>query len=195
MTISTADIQWLRQETGVGMMEAKKVLTAAHGDRAAAMTALREAGHKLAAAKSARTAKEGVIGSYVHPNRKVAAIVSLACETDFVARTDDLIELAHDLAIHVAAMAPRYLAPADVPAEVVAEEERIYREQLKSEGKPEKIWDKIVAGKIEKFYADNCLLKQSFVKDDTQTIEARVTVAVTKLGENIRINSFARLAV
>jgi elongation factor Ts len=195
MAISTEDIQWLRQETGVGMMDAKKALEAVNGDRQAAVEAMRKRGAKVAASKSERAVKEGVVGSYVHANNKVAALVAVACETDFVSRTDDFQTLGHDLALHVAAANPKYLSPEQVPAEVLAKEEEIYREQLKAEGKPEAMWDKILPGKVAKFYAETCFLKQPFVKDDSLTIEQVVQGAVAKLGENIVITGFSRLSV
>lgn len=195
MAISTEDIQWLRQETGVGMMDAKKALEAVNGDRQAAVEAMRKRGAKVAASKSERAVKEGVVGSYVHANNKVAALVAVACETDFVSRTDDFQTLGHDLALHVAAANPKYLSPEQVPAEVLAKEEEIYREQLKAEGKPEAMWDKILPGKVAKFYAESCFLKQPFVKDDSLTIEQVVQGAVAKLGENIVITGFSRLSV
>lgn len=193
--ISTQDIQALRQETGVGMMEAKKALAAAAGDRKLAIEALRKAGKKIAAAKSARQVKEGTVGWYIHANNKVAALVALACETDFVARTEDFKNLAHDLAIHIAAANPIYLQASDVPANIVAKEEEVYRAQLQSEGKPEKMWDKILPGKLQKYFAESCLLEQPFVKDDAITVKQLLETAVTKLGENIQITSFSRLIV
>lgn len=193
--ITTADIQNLRQQTGVGMLEAKKALTAADGDMTLALDNLRKAGKKVAAAKSARTVKEGVVGSYVHANGKVAALVAVACETDFVARTKEFQDLVHDIALHIAAANPIYLQPDDVPAAVLDKEREIYHEQLKAEGKPEKMWEKIVAGKVQKFYTETCLLHQPFVKDDQQTIGEVIQAAVAKLGENIVITSFARLTV
>ncbi len=194
-TISTADIQALRQQTGVGMLEAKKALVAADGDAAKAIENLRKSGKKLAAAKSERTVKEGVVGTYVHANHKVAAMVAVGCETDFVARTDGFKELAHDLALHIAAANPLYLQPSDIPASVLEKEQEIYREQLKAEGKPEKMWDTIIKGKVEKFYAETCLLDQVFVKDDSKSINDLLQGAIAKLGENIVITSFSRLTI
>jgi elongation factor Ts len=195
MAIDTKQIQTLREETGVGMMDAKRALEAAGGDMRKAITELRTRGQKIAAQKSQRQVKEGVIGNYVHANKKVAAIVTLACETDFVARTDDFQALAKDIAMHIAAMNPLYLQPADVPPAVLAQEEEIYRQQLQREGKPEAMWPKILPGKLKKFYADTCLLDQAFVKDDGQTIGDLLTAATAKLGENIRILGFHRLAL
>ncbi len=195
MAITTADIQTLRQQTGVGILEAKKALLSADGNMTKAVEILRKAGVKLAAKKSDRAVKEGVIGMYIHANHKIGAMVALACETDFVARTEDFQNLAHDLAIHVAAANPRYLQPSQIPDDVIASERDIYQAQLKAEGKPEKMWEKIVDGKLEKFYAETCFLAQPFVKDDQQTIAELVQSAVTRLGENIQIVSFNRETV
>ncbi len=195
MDISTADIQKLRAQTGVGVMDAKKALTAAAGDMTAAIEALRKKGQKIAAAKSARAVKEGAVGTYLHSNGKIAALVAVACETDFVARTDAFQALAKNLAMHVAAMNPTYLKPADVPAAVVAKEQEIYRAQLKAEGKPAAMWDKIMPGKMKKFYGEVCFWEQPFVKDETVTIGQLVESTVAKLGENIQVTSFSRLAI
>lgn len=193
--ITTTDIQNLRRQTGVGILEAKKALTAAGGDQKLAIDNLRKAGKKMADAKSARSANEGTIGTYVHANGKIAALVAVGCETDFVARTPDFQALAHEIAIHIAAANPQYIQPSDVPAEMIAKEKEIYASQLASEGKPEKLWESIIAGKLKKYYADVCLLNQPFVKDDQQTISDLLQSAVAKLGENIVINSFTRLTV
>lgn len=195
MNITTADIQKLREQTGVGMMDAKKALTAAEGDMTAAVEALRKKGQKIAASKSDRAVKEGAVGTYIHSNGKIAALVAVACETDFVARTDAFQELIKDLAMHVAAMNPAYLKPEDVPAEVVAKEQEIYREQLLAEGKPEAMLEKILPGKLKKFYSDTCFLEQAFVKDDSLTIAQLVESTIAKLGENIQVTAFSRLAV
>lgn len=195
MNITTADIQKLREQTGVGMMDAKKALTAAEGDMTAAVEALRKKGQKIAASKSDRAVKEGAVGTYVHSNGKIAALVAVACETDFVARTDAFQELIKDLAMHVAAMNPTYLKPEDVPADVVAKEQEIYREQLLAEGKPEAMLEKILPGKLKKFYSDTCFLEQPFVKDDSLTIAQLVESTIAKLGENIQVTAFSRLAV
>jgi len=271
MSLSTADIQWLRGETGVGMMDAKKALEATNGDREAAVEALRKSGAKVAAAKSTRTVKDGAVGIAISADRRQAAMVALACETDFVARTPDFQalvnelavtllhlsvgqpditleqflvapaatgtvtdlvnaalakmgenmqvtgiatitgeqigdyihsnhklgavvamtksndDLAHDLAMHVAAMNPLYRVPADVPADVLAKEEEVYRAQLKADGKPEAMWGKILPGKVAKFYSEVCLVKQPFVKDDKQRVEQVIGPA--------EITGFRRLAV
>lgn len=195
MNITTTDIQKLREQTGVGMMDAKKALTAANGDMTTAIEALRKKGRKIAVAKSARAVKEGAVGTYLHTNGKIAALVAVACETDFVARTDAFQTLTKDLAMHVAAMNPAYLKPADVPAEIVAKEREIYRAQLKAEGKPAAMGEKIILGKLKKFYRDACLLEQPFVKDDALTVGQLIEAAIAKLGENIQVTSFSRLAI
>jgi len=176
-------------------MEAKKVLAAAHGDRAEAIKQLRQSGLKIAAAKSHRAVKEGAVGFYLHANGKVGALVAVACETDFVARTDDFKELAHDLALHIAAMNPAYLSADQIPVAVIEQERAIYRAQLRTEGKPEKMWNKIIEGKLEKFYREVCFLQQPYVKDDSQTIAQRIQTAIAKLGENIQVTSFSRLTI
>lgn len=274
--MTTADIQHLREQTGVGMMDAKRALTATNGDMAAAIEHLRKAGQKIAASKSDRTVKEGGIGVWVSEDRKRAAVVALACETDFVARTDQFqgfsLQLAehlgslglsdvtpeqfmeqpgmngdatvkasldsmiaklgenmvivqtvvvqaqagaldtyvhasrkivsvvslvngtptalHDVAMHVAAMNPKYLNESVVPADVVASEEGIYREQLQREGKPEAMWDKILPGKLKKFYADTCLVAQPFVKDDSMTV-----AAFLKQQGDATVESYIRVAM
>jgi len=195
MSISATLVQQLRQQTGVGLMAAKRALEATDGDMAKAIEQLRASGLKVAAQKSGRTVKDGVVGTYLHANGKVGAMVALACETDFVARTDDFKDLAHDLALHVAASNPRYLQPSDIPTEILEVEKDVYRAQLKTEGKPEKMWDKIIEGKLEKFYSDTCLLNQPFVKDDQLTINGVIQAAITRVGENIQIVSFSRQSV
>lgn len=195
MAISTADIQSLRDQTGVGMMDAKKALQAADGNMNVAIESLRKQGQKIAAKKSERTVKEGAVGTYLHSNGKIAALVALACETDFVARTEDFQNLAKDLAMHVAAMNPTYLKSSDIPADVIAKEEEIYRAQLKDEGKPEAMLEKILPGKLKKFYSEVCFLDQPFVKDDAMSVGQLVEAAIAKLGENIQVTAFSRLKV
>lgn len=274
--MTTAEIQQLREQTGVGMMDAKRALEAVGGDMKAAIEHLRKAGQKIAASKSARTVKEGSIGVWVAEDGSRGAMVAVACETDFVARTDSFqafvrqlaqvlgqhgtptttveqflempgvdgaatvkvslesaiatlgenmqipslavveadggavdmylhaskkvaalvalnraqAEVSHDVAMHVAALGPKYLAPQDVPADVVATEEGIYREQLSREGKPEAMWEKILPGKVKKFYADVCLTDQLFIKDDSMTVAAYL-----KNAGDLRVTNFARLAI
>ncbi|MBI2984716.1 MAG: elongation factor Ts [Candidatus Kerfeldbacteria bacterium] len=195
MTIAPADIQKLRQQTGVGVLEAKRALEATGGNLTRAATELRKAGKKIARQKSERTTTEGTIGVYVHNNGRVAAMVVLACETDFVARTDDFRQLAHELAMQVAATDPQYLKPADIPSAVVAHEEEIIHQQLRQAGKPATMWSRIVPGKLEKFYAEVCLLEQPYIRDDTQSIADLLNAATAKLGENIQVRRFSRLSL
>ena len=189
------DIQKLRERTGAGMMAAKKALAEANGDFAKAVDLLRQRGVKVAAAKGERATGQGLIEAYVHLGGKLGVLVEVACETDFVARTDKFKELAHDLAMQVAATNPLYLEPKDVPQEVIEREQRIYSEQLAAEGKQPPVADKIIAGKLAKFYQEVCLMKQPFFKDDQQTVAEVVTAAIAALGENIKIKRFARFAL
>ena len=189
------DIQKLREHTGAGMMATKKALAEADGDFAKAVDLLRQRGVKVAAAKGERATGQGLIEAYVHLGGKLGVLVEVACETDFVARTDKFKELAHDLAMQVAATNPLYLEPKDVPQEVIEREQRIYLEQLAAEGKQPPMADKIIAGKLAKFYQEVCLMKQPFFKDDQQTVAEVVTAAIAALGENIKIKRFARFAL
>ena len=189
------DIQKLRERTGAGMMAAKKALAEANGDFAKAVDLLRQRGVKVAAAKGERATGQGLIEAYVHLGGKLGVLVEVACETDFVARTDKFKELAHDLAMQVAATNPLYLEPKDVPQEVIEREQRIYLEQLAAEGKQPPVADKIIAGKLAKFYQEVCLMKQPFFKDDQQTVAEVVTAAIAVLGENIKVKRFTRFAL
>ena len=189
------DIQKLRERTGAGMMAAKKALAEANGDFAKAVDLLRQRGVKVAAAKGERATGQGLIEAYVHLGGKLGVLVEVACETDFVARTDKFKELAHDLAMQVAATNPLYLEPKDVPQEVIEREQRIYSEQLAAEGKQQPVADKIIAGKLAKFYQEVCLMKQPFFKDDQQTVAEVVTAAIAVLGENIKVKRFTRFAL
>ena len=189
------DIQKLRERTGAGMMAAKKALEEAGHDFAKAVDLLRQRGVKVAAAKGERATGQGLIEAYVHLGGKLGVLVEVACETDFVARTDKFKELAHDLAMQVAATNPLYLEPKDVPQEVIEREQRIYLEQLAAEGKQPPMADKIIAGKLAKFYQEVCLMKQPFFKDDQQTVAEVVTAAIAVLGENIKVKRFTRFAL
>ncbi len=195
MQITTQMVKELRQATGAGVLDCRKALEAADGDFDKAVTMLREKGLAAAAKKASREAKEGLIGNYVHPGAKMAAIIEVNCETDFVARTPEFQTLVKDLAMQVVAARPRWLTPEDVPAEVIEQEKAIYRKQLEEEGKPEHIMDRIIEGKLKKFYDENCLLEQAFIKDPDIKIKDMVTNAIARLGENIRIRRFARFEV
>jgi elongation factor Ts len=195
MKITTQMVKELRQATGAGVLDCRNALKDADGNFDQAVTALREKGLAAAAKKSSRDAKEGLIGHYVHPGAKMAAIIEVNCETDFVARTPEFQAMVKDLAMQVVAARPRFLSPEDVPAEVLEQEKAIYRKQLEDEGKPAHIMDRIIEGKINKFYEEACLLEQPFIKDGSLKIKDMVTNAIARLGENIRIRRFARFEV
>lgn len=188
---SMEDIKKLRECTGAGMMDCKKVLEEAGGDFDKAIELLRKKGAATAAKRAEREAKEGVIVSYIHGNR-IGALLELNSETDFVARNEDFKALAQDLVMHVAASAPEYVSPEDVPAEIVEKEKEIEREQLKDSGKPADVVEKIIEGKINKFYSQVCLVKQPFVKDPNVTIEDILNEKTAAIGEKIAIRRFAR---
>ena len=195
MNVTTAMVKELRQMTGAGILECKNVLEETQGDTEKAAQALRERGLAKAAKKVGREANEGLIGHYIHAGSRVAALVEVNCETDFVARTPDFQEFVHDVAMQVVASNPQYVSAEDVPQEVVDSEKAIYRQQFIDEGKPERILNRIVEGKLSKFYEDVCLLEQPFIKDDDKKVSALVTEMIAKLGENIVIKRFARLQV
>jgi len=190
VSVITADsVKNLREKTGAGMMECKKALTESGGDFEKAVDILRQRGLATAAKKSGRTASQGLIASYIHMD-KIGVLLEVNCETDFVARTDDFRELVKDLAMHVAAASPQYLTREEVPQAVLEREKEIYRGQVTN--KPPQVVDKIVEGKLEKFYIDTCLMDQAFVKDPDKHIKDIITEKVAKLGENILIRRFVR---
>ncbi len=186
----------LREFSGAGMMDCQKALTEARGDLEKAVEILRKKGIQKAAAKQQeRTTREGTVGSYIHSNGKLGTLVALACETDFVARTDDFKLLAKDIAMHIAASAPEYVSPEEIPASVIEKEKEIYQEELSRSGKPENMWEKITEGKLKKFYREVCLLQQSFIKDDKKTIEDIIKEGIAKLGEKIEVKGFRRIVL
>lgn len=195
MSYSLATVKTLRESTGAGVSDVKKALDEADGDVAKATGILRKRGKAAAIKKADRSASEGVIGSYVHSNWKVGAFVALACETDFVARNPEFRDLAHDLALHVAAADPEYLRPDDVPAHVIEKEKEIVREQCAAENKPEAVMEKILVGKLERFYSEHCFLHQPFVKDDSVTVQELIEQAIAKIGEKIEITNFIRFTL
>ncbi len=195
MTISAENVKQLREQTGAGMMDAKQALEEAGGDMTKAFEVLRKKGQKIAFKKSERQVKEGYIGVYLHSNGKVATMVELLCETDFVARNEEFQALAKELAMQVAAMNPLYLSPEDVPEEIKEKEKEIYREEMAATGKGADVLEKILVGKLEKFYAQNCLIKQIYIKDNDLTIEKLLTAKIAKIGENIKIGKFYRLSI
>ncbi len=196
MSIDTKTIVQLRDMTGAGIADCKKALEEAGGSIETAIENLRKRGEIKAAKKSAeRTASEGLIGAYIHGAGKVGALVNVACETDFVARTDDFTNLVRDIGMQIAAMAPTYVSPDQIPAEIIEKEKEIYREQLKQEGKPEAMWDKIMEGKLNKFYEDVCLLNQAYIKDDSIKVSDMVNTMMAKTGEKIVVREFSRFQV
>lgn len=188
-------IKKIREQTGAGIADVKAALDEAGGDEQKAIEVLRKAGQKIAARKVGRATKEGLIGSYVHTSGKIGALVSVACETDFVARNADFQNFVHELCLQVAAYGPLYLCPEQIPAEIIEHEKEIYLEQLAKEGKTGEIAGKIIEGKLNKFYEEVCLLRQRYVKDDSITIERLLQDLIAKIGENIQIKQFARLSL
>ena len=195
MEITAALVKDLRERTGAGMMECKKALQEAKGDIADAEVVLRKRGISSAGKKSGRATRQGLIGSYIHAGGQLGVMVEVNCESDFVARTDVFQELVHDVAMHIAAADPRYLRRDGVPAAVLDKEKEIARARAIMEGKPEKVLDRIVEGRLAKFYEEVCLLDQPFVKEATLTIDQLVKTKIAKLGENITISRFIRFKV
>ncbi|MBI3183492.1 MAG: translation elongation factor Ts [Myxococcales bacterium] len=188
-------VKELRDKTGAGMMDCKKALAESAGDFAKAEEWLRKKGITKAEAKVGRIAAEGLIGSYIHHGGKIGVIVEVNCETDFVARNQDFQQLVKDLAMHIAAASPRWVRREEVSADTLEKEKEIYLHELREQKKPEQIWEKILGGKLEKFYETVCLLDQYWVKDDKKRIKDLVTEQVAKIGENISIRRFARFQV
>ena len=195
--ISAAMVKELRERTGAGMMECKKALQESNGEMERAIDILRAKGASKAAKRSDREAKEGTIASYVHLGGKIGVMVELNCETDFVARNDEFQKLARDVAMHIAASNPVAVSSEGIPADVVERERGVYLEQVKNEGKPEKMWDKIVEGKLGKFYKESTLMDQIFVKDPEgkKTVGELITEAASKTGEKIVVRRFVRYAL
>lgn len=185
-------IKKIREITGAGMVDVKKALDEASGDEAKAIEILRKSGQAKALKKSEREAKEGIIGSYMHSNNKICAMVKLYCETDFVARNEEFKELARDIAMHISAMNPKFINSEDVPAEMVEKEREIWMGQMKDEGKPEDIMNKIMEGKEKKFKEEISLLTQSFVKNPDLTVGELITEKIGKIGEKIQVGEFSR---
>jgi elongation factor Ts len=195
MAISAKDVKELRERTGAGMMECKAALEETGGDQEKAIDILRAKGAAKAAKRSAREASEGAVGSYIHMGGRIGVLVEINCETDFVARNEEFQRLVRDIALHIAAASPVAVSREDVPADEVERERSVYREQMRESGKPEKIWDKIVEGKLEKYFQEVVLLEQPFVKDPDITVGQLVTQAGAKTGENIVVRRFTRYAL
>jgi elongation factor Ts len=188
--IGAADVKRLRDKTGLGMMICKEALTASGGDAEKAVEYLRKKGHDAASKRAGRTTSEGLVGSYIHVTGKIGVMVEVNCESDFVARSSDFKDLVKNLCMHVAAADPLAVSPADVPANVIEKEREIYREQTK--GKPAAVLEKIIEGKLKKFYAERCLLEQAYVKNTDQTVGELVKETVARLGENVTVRRFVR---
>lgn len=193
--ISAQMVKELREATNAGVLDCKKALMDSNGDFEQAIEILRKKGLASAAKKASRDTNEGMIGTYIHGGAKVAGMVALNCETDFVARTERFQQLARDIAMHVVASRPLYITREEVPADMIEREKAIYREQMVNSGKPEQVIDKIVEGKLDKWLSEICLLDQSFVKNPDVTIQSLLTDSVAALGENIRVSRFERLAI
>lgn len=192
MAVTTEMVKELRAVTGAGVLEAKKALEEHNGDFNKAVDMLREKGAARAAKRADRTAKEGIIELYAHPGNRVGVMLELNCETDFVARNEQFRDLAHNLALHIAAASPRYLNVEDVPAEELERETSVLKAQALAEGKPEAVVEKVVSGRIAKFYEEMCLLEQPFVKDEKVKIKDMLADAIRTTGENIVVRRFAR---
>ena len=190
--IKAADVKALRDKTGAGMMDCKKALVEAKGDLEKANEILREKGIATAAKKSSRIAAEGIVASYIHGNGRIGVLIEVNIETDFAAKNEDFQQFAKDIAMQIAAMNPQYVRREDVPVEIVEKEKEILRLQAINEGKPEAIVDKIIEGRIDKFYKQICLVEQPFVKDSDKTVTELTTELIAKIGENIKIRRFTR---
>ena len=193
--ISAAQVKELREKTGAPMMDCKQALTEAKGDMEQAVVILRKKGVSVAAKKASRVTSEGAVASYIHAGGKIGVLVEVNCESDFVARTDDFKELVHDIAMHIAASDPKYVRKEDVTEADFEREKDIFIAQAVASGKPQNIAEKMVAGKMEKFYEEVCLLEQPFIKDQTVSIAQLVAAKIGKLGENISVRRFARFKV
>ncbi|MFY9733205.1 MAG: translation elongation factor Ts [Candidatus Acidiferrales bacterium] len=188
-------VKELRERTGAGFAACREALIEAQGNLESAIDILRKKGQAAAAKKAQRATSEGLVGSYIHAGGKIGVLVEVNCESDFVARTEDFQRLCHDVAMHIAALDPRFLRREEVTQEILDREREIYKDQAKQTGKPENVIDKIVNGKMEKFYEENCLYEQHFIKDEGVTIKELVDQAIAKVGENIAVRRFSRFKV
>jgi elongation factor Ts len=195
MEITATAVKDLREKTGAGMMDCKKALVESSGDFEKAIDYLRKKGIASASKKAGRATKEGSVSSYIHGEGRVGVLVEINCETDFVARTEQFKTLVRDVSMHIAAAAPQWVNPEEVPAEIVAKEKEIAVAQMQASGKPAAMLEKIAEGKIKKFYEDNCLMQQTFVKDPNKTIEQLLKESIAALGENMTIRRFSRFVL
>ncbi len=195
VNVSAQQVKDLRERTGAGFSDCRAALVEAGADIEKAIDVLRRKGQAAAQKKAQREATEGLIGHYLHAGGKIAVLVEINCESDFVARTDDFQRLCHDVAMHVAALDPRYVRREEVTPQILEHEREIYREQARATGKPAPVIEKIVAGKMEKFYEENCLYEQHFIKDESVTVRELINQTIAKLKENISVRRFVRLKV
>lgn len=195
MSLDMSLVKKLREQTGVGILECKKAIQDANNDFEKAVEILRKKGFEKAKSKASRATTQGLIGSYIHSNGQIGVLLELACETDFVAKNEDFKQLAKDISMQIAAMNPQYISEKDIPEAVLEKEKEIYREQMKNSGKPDNIIEKIIEGKLNKYYSDICLLHQAFFKEDKKTIENLIAETIHKIGENIVVKRFVRYQV
>ncbi len=193
--ISAAQVKELREKTGLSMGECKKALVETDGNLEEAVKLLRKKGLDAASKKAGRTTAEGIIGTYIHSNAKIGVLLEVNCETDFVARNENFQELVKDIAMHIAASSPRFVSKEEVTQEVLDTEKEVYMAQIKAQGKPEHIAEKIVEGKLSKYYEENCLMEQSFVKDSDATVGQMISTKIAEIGENIKVARFVRFQV
>lgn len=195
MAVDMTLVKKLREQTGIGILECKKAISESNNDFEKAVEILRKKGFEKAKSKASRATNQGAIGSYIHSNNRIGVIMELGCETDFVAKNEDFLALQKDLCMQIAAMNPKYISEADIPETVLEKEKEIYREQMKNSGKPDNIIEKIIEGKLKKFYTEVCLIHQAFFKEDQKTIQALIAEKIHKLGENITVKRFVRYQV
>jgi len=192
LEISSTMVKELRVKTGAGMMDCKEALIAAEGDFEKAIDFLRKKGLSAATKRSSKAAKDGTVASYIHMGGRIGVMVEINCETDFVAKTEDFQAMAKDIAMHIAASNPLFVRPDEIPQDILEREKEIYRSQLREEKKPEKIWDKIIEGKLKKYYEDICLIEQKFIKNTDITVGTLLNNIIAKTGENVVIRRFSR---
>ncbi|MCP4150364.1 MAG: translation elongation factor Ts [bacterium] len=195
MAVDMSMVKKLREQTGIGILECKKAVAEAGNDFEKSAELLRKKGFEKAKSKSARATNQGAIGSYIHTNGRIGVLLELGCETDFVAKNEDFLQLRKDLAMQIAAMNPKYISEKDIPEDVLEKEKEIYREQMQNSGKPENIIEKIVEGKLGKYYSEICLIHQAFFKEDKKTIDNLIAEKIHKLGENIIVKRYIRYEV
>jgi elongation factor Ts len=195
INVSASQVKDLRERTGAGFMDCRSALTEAKGSLEEAINILRRKGQVAAQKKAQRATTEGLVGYYIHAGGKIGVLAEINCESDFVARTDDFQRLCHDVAMHIAALDPRFIRREDVTEDVLAREREIYKAQAKASGKSEAIVEKIASGKMEKFYEDNCLYEQHFIRDETVTVKEMIDQAIAKFGENVSVRRFSRFKV